>query len=290
LQSQFEAKVNESKVRGTDGLPPLYRDYKSFWFPVQDPFFATRELDSITPQKLYHATFFLWDPAALISTRIACPNCKTGLTRSGNIPRPRRCVDFDRCFYIIGYRYRCPTCVNPKTGKSTITFRSWDSRILKRLPRALSAAFPAMLTYRSGISDNVFMFMRSCFQSGMGSKQFADVLRVRHLEHYDKLQVSYLTSLVKAKEMAGWRNKKYPSFLPFEDVSPNGYDHGFVPSSQWLRDLFDQFIESHSFDFDQAISLLSASICAIDHSFKVNLWSSRTHLVLFIGIARQTHR
>ncbi|KAJ6546376.1 hypothetical protein B0H10DRAFT_2243630 [Mycena sp. CBHHK59/15] len=269
LQSQFDTKVNESKVRGEDGLPALYRDHKTMWFPVEDPYFATRDHDSLAPEKLYHAAFFLWDPAALVApNRIACPNCKAGLTRAGHIPRPRRCVDLDQCFYIIGYRYRCPTCVNPKSGKSTITFRSWDSRILKKLPRALAAAFPAMLTYRSGISENLFMFMRSCFQCGMGSKQFSDALRVRHLERYDKLHLSYLSTLAKVKEMSEWRGTKFKSFLPFEDDSANGY-HGFVPSSQWLRDLFDRFIELHAFDFDQAIAVLSALICAIDHSFKL---------------------
>ncbi|KAJ7689413.1 hypothetical protein B0H17DRAFT_907426, partial [Mycena rosella] len=269
LQSQFEAKVKESNARGDDGLPPLYRN-QSFWFPVRDPYFPTREINTLTPQKIYEATasFFLWDPAVLLlPARIACPICGSGLSRCGAVPRPRRVVDLNQCFYIIGWRYHCPDCIHPKSGKKTITFRSWDSRIIKKLPRALAAAFPAMLTYRSGISESLFMFMRSCFQSGMGSKQFSDALRVRHLEHYDKLQISYLATLVKTKGISGWNGQKFKSFLPFEDTSSDGY-HGFVPSSQWLRDLFDAFIERHGFDFDQAISLLSASICAIDHSFK----------------------
>ncbi|KAJ6546579.1 hypothetical protein B0H10DRAFT_2243560 [Mycena sp. CBHHK59/15] len=204
LQSQFDTKVNESKVRGEDGLPAPYRDHKTIWFPVEDPYFATQDHDSLTPEKLYHAAFFLWDPAALVTpNRIACPNCKAGLTSAGHIPRPRRCVDLHQCFYIIGYRYRCPTCFNPKSGKSMITFRSWDSRILKKLPRALAAAFPPMLTHRSGISENLLMFMHSCFQCGMGSKQFSDALRVRHLERYDKLRLSYLSTLAKlAKHIA----------------------------------------------------------------------------------------
>ncbi|KAJ7170171.1 hypothetical protein C8R46DRAFT_1266577 [Mycena filopes] len=251
LQSQFDSRVRESGVRAKDGLPPLYRDHRTMWFPVEDPYFATQTPESLKPEKLYHATFFLWDPAALVSPgRIACPNCKAGLVRHGHVPRPRRCVDIDRCIYIIGYRYRCPTCVNPKSGLHTITFRSWDSRILKKLSRPLAARFPRNA------------------HSGMGSKQFSDALRVRHLERYDGLHVSYLSALAKLKEMSEWRGTKFPSFPAFEDNSSTGY-HGFVPSSQWLRDLFDDFIELHSFDFDQAISLLSALICAIDHSFKL---------------------
>ncbi|KAJ7431758.1 hypothetical protein B0H11DRAFT_2233272 [Mycena galericulata] len=125
-----------------------------------------------------------------------------------------------------------------------------------------------MLSYRSAISESVFMFMRSCFQSGMGAKQFADALRVRHLENYDKLQLSHLSRIARGKTMQAWLEKKFESFLPFADRSSRGY-HGFVPSSQWLRDLFDKFMELHSQDFDQAMALLPALICAIDHSFKL---------------------
>ncbi|KAJ6538419.1 hypothetical protein B0H10DRAFT_2254857 [Mycena sp. CBHHK59/15] len=63
-------------------------------------------------------------------------------------------------------------------AKKTITFRSWDSRILSVLPRRLAVRFPALLTHRSAILEDLFMFMRSCFQSGMGAKQFSDALRV----------------------------------------------------------------------------------------------------------------
>ncbi|KAJ7442111.1 hypothetical protein B0H11DRAFT_1932613 [Mycena galericulata] len=105
-------------------------------------------------------------------------------------------------------------------------------------------------------------------RSGMGAKQFADALRVRHLENYDKLQLSHLSRIARGKTMQAWLEKKFESFLPFADRSSRGY-HGFVPSSQWLRDLFDKFMELHSQDFDQAMALLPALICAIDHSFKI---------------------
>ncbi|KAJ7488756.1 hypothetical protein B0H11DRAFT_1912906 [Mycena galericulata] len=53
--------------------------------------------------------------------------------------------------------------------------------------------------------------------------------------------------------MAG---EKFKSFRAFDAKSLDGY-HGFIPSSQWLRDLFDKFIELHGHDFDQAMSLLT---------------------------------
>ncbi|KAJ6494329.1 hypothetical protein C8R45DRAFT_793580, partial [Mycena sanguinolenta] len=250
LQTQFLAKVKESSIRGRDNLPPLYRDHQTFWFPETDPYFSI-----LAPQKLYRASFFLWDPTVLVSDGIPCPNCGHRLHRHGHIPRPRCCVDLDRTFYIIGYRYRCPSCVNPLSKRNTITFRSWDSRILRKLPRALTASFPAMLTYRSGLSESVFMFMRSCFQSGMGAKQSA-------------LRISYLSTLAENAGMARFMRWNFKSFLPFEDNSEDGF-HGFFPSSQWLRDLFDKFIEEHGHEDDQHTALLSAYIAAIDHSFKL---------------------
>ncbi|KAJ7254273.1 hypothetical protein C8J57DRAFT_1658439 [Mycena rebaudengoi] len=157
LHIQFKARVAESSERGSDGLPPLYREGKTFWFPREDPYFSLKKISELTPEKLFHAQFFLWDPAALVPS--PCPCCQTQLYRHAVIDRPRRCVDLDRTFYIIGYRYRCPKCLHPKSRLNTVTFRSWDSRILQKLPRALSNSFPAMLSYRSAISESVFMFM-----------------------------------------------------------------------------------------------------------------------------------
>ncbi|KAJ7246127.1 hypothetical protein B0H12DRAFT_1235640 [Mycena haematopus] len=118
------------------------------------------------------------------------------------------------------------------------------------------------------ISESLFMFMRSCFQSGMGAKQFSDALRVKHLEQYDKLQLSYLWKIAESQGLARWRQKKFRAFKSFEDSSLDGY-HGFIPSSQWLRDLFDTFMERRAPCLDQVMAMLSAEINAIDHSFKL---------------------
>ncbi|KAJ7453364.1 hypothetical protein B0H11DRAFT_1927097 [Mycena galericulata] len=72
LQSQFNAHVEESRARGQDNLPALYRDLHTFWFPETDPYFSMRKLDhSLEPQQLYRARFFLWDPAVLVASVIA---------------------------------------------------------------------------------------------------------------------------------------------------------------------------------------------------------------------------
>ncbi|KAJ7806778.1 hypothetical protein B0H13DRAFT_1929427 [Mycena leptocephala] len=70
LMNPFKANVAASAIRGTDCLPALYRDNKSFWFPVQDPFFALENLESLAPEQMFLPSFFLWDPDALLPNDI----------------------------------------------------------------------------------------------------------------------------------------------------------------------------------------------------------------------------
>ncbi|KAF8971765.1 hypothetical protein BDZ97DRAFT_1650519, partial [Flammula alnicola] len=263
LLSAFQQKVDECRNRDARGLPPLYRDLQTFWFPCLSPYFILRR-DHVSPANLMLPRFFLWDPEPLCHG-IPCPNCSKKLYRHDHVPFPRRCVDLNGSFWIIGFRYRCPNCTSAKGASAT--FRSWDSRILARLPPELAAEFPARLSCRSGISHSLFTFMRSCFQNGMGAKQFSDALRVQHLQKYDELHLQYLHSLATSRGLSEWRGQKFEDFLPFKDRSPNG-PHGYVPSSQWLRDMYDHFIEEHQDELNQHTAMLSAEICAIDHSHK----------------------
>jgi hypothetical protein len=270
LQNEFKEAVAVSSHRGPDGLPPLYRT-NTFYFPQQSTYFILRNAKmNITPSMLYQYRLFLWDPEALVDGGLPCPICHTKLIRHQHINRPRRFVGIEGTIFMIGYRYRCTCCVNPKSNKCTVTFRSWDPRILKILPKALAAAFPATLTHRAGLSKATFMFMRSCFQHGMGSQQFANALRVQHLQEYDELHLQYLHHLYNGRQMFGFIGKTYLPFPPFEDRSSDGFG-GYLPSSQYLRDLYDVFIESHRQEFNQHTAMLSANICAVDHSFKVDL-------------------
>jgi len=70
-----------------------------------------------------------------------------------------------------------------------VTFRSWDSRIIAKLPVDLALEFPVQLSHWSRITLSAFHFMRSCFQNGMGAKQFSDSLRVQHLRRHDELHL-----------------------------------------------------------------------------------------------------
>ena len=265
LLKPFKARVAESSSRNARGLPPLYAHHQTFWFPRPSTFFLLRKQP--TPQELFSPQFFLWDPDALCPKGIPCPNCQTMLQRHQVISRPRRCVDTNHTFWIIGYRYRCRKCVHPKSKKLTVTFRSWDSRILAMLPPALAAEFPAHLSHRSGISTTLFAWMRTCFNYGMGSKQFSDGLRMQHLLQYDTLELQYLEHLA-TNSLDDWLQHKYHAFPQFNDTSPIG-PHLYTPSATMCRNLYDNFIDAHRDEINQHTAMLTANICAIDHSHKV---------------------
>jgi hypothetical protein len=111
--------------------------------------------------------------------------------------------------------------------------------------------------------------MRSCFQSGMGSKQISDAVRTQHLLNHDVLHLQYLQHLALRKSsLDSWTGRKYEAFLPFEDAGPRGR-HGYIPSPRWFRDAYDGYIEEHQHDFIQHTAMLPADVCAVDHSHKV---------------------
>ncbi|KAJ7185938.1 hypothetical protein C8R46DRAFT_848803, partial [Mycena filopes] len=218
---------------------------------------------TLKPTDLFTPDFFLWDPLNLLgkSYTLRCPNCKHHLTRSGVVNRPRRVVDIDTTFWLISYTYEC----QKTAGGCDACFRSWDQRVLQRLPRALAAEFPAHLTWRSGLSTRAFGVIRSCFQHGMGSQEVADMFRMQHLRRYDELRLQYLCTKIG---QTGFSNN-YEPFLAFEDRSAHGF-HGFTPSGQWLRDIYNDFIESHRATMNQHMAMRSARVNAIDHSHKIS--------------------
>ncbi|KAF5370456.1 hypothetical protein D9615_009773 [Tricholomella constricta] len=254
ILKDFNKYVKESQNRGPDGLPPLYCDHQTFWFPQQATFFILKD-DDISPQKFYDRRFFLWDPLALLVNGIQCPNegCTARLWRHSHIRRPRRVVDLNGSFRMVGYRYQCPECCPPKP----VIFQSWDPRIIARLPPDLAAEFPARLTYRSGISTDVLSLMRSCFQHGMGSKQFSNVIRVQHLQNYDRLHLRYLQNIAsRYLLLTGQFMRKFKSFPPFDDRSPDGFQ-GFVPT--WEdEDLTPEQIQYAALDVHASLSVYDA--------------------------------
>ncbi|KAE9391009.1 ribonuclease H-like protein [Gymnopus androsaceus JB14] len=264
LQAESSQRINK--------LPTLYQN-QSFWFPQEALWFCLKKAN-LTPQDCYDLDFFLWDPECLLPDGIQCPNknCTAKLWQHGNIPYPRRVVDISHTFWIIGYRYLCPTCRNSSSDPwPQSTFQSWDEHIINQLPKPLAAEFPVHLTQRSAISKKTFQFMCSCFQNGMGAKQFSNSLLIQHLEGYDELQLAYLQTVATRPARNAVTGEPLPKFIPFppfHDRSQDGF-HGYIPSSQWLHDIFDSFIENHTAAFNQHMAMLTGNVCAIDHSFKL---------------------
>ncbi|KAG6818631.1 hypothetical protein H0H93_003310 [Arthromyces matolae] len=235
---------------------------KSFWIHREQVWFHLN-YHNIKPSDLFQLTpeFFVWDPLSLVTAGIACPRCSHPLTRDGIVNRPRRVVDIDSTFWLIGYNYCCRQSSHGCGSK----FRSWNPEILKRLPRVLAAEFPAQLTWRSALSNRAFGVVRSCIQRGMGTVGVAEMLRVQHLHHYDQLRLQYLHTKVSDMQLL---HADYIPFPSFDDQSENGY-HGFTPSAHWIRDLYDDVMESHRDALNQHTAMLSGRVCAIDHSHKI---------------------
>lgn len=60
----------------------------------------------------------------------------------------------------------------------------------------------------------------------------------------------------------------YQPFSTFDDPGDYG---GFVPSSQWLQEMYDKLIEDHGIQIDQKVAMLPAEICAIYQSQGLSL-------------------
>lgn len=265
LMMPFRKVLEDCKKRNPQGLFALYHSLNTFWVPKKSTYFILQQ-NNLTPEKVFDPSLFVWDPEPLNGS-IPCPNCSCKLNRHGSIDEPRRVVGLKGCFWIVGFRYICPRCSRAKPEGQNVVFRSWDRRIIARCRPELAAEFPARLSHRNAIENGLFELMRSCFQNGMGSKQFADILRVQHLLEYDNQHLQYLEHIY-ARQLDKWTGKKYDAFPSFDDRGPKGR-HGFVPGGEWLRDMYDQFVEEHGVEMDKFTALLSAKVCALDHSHKV---------------------
>ena len=249
----FKAKVADT----------LYK-LGTFWVPQRCSFFLLTGKAQPTADDLYNPRLFYWAPDELLPMGISCPNCGTRLHRH-EYTRPRRVVDLQNCFYLVGQRYLCPQCKNKKSDKRTVTFNSWDPRIMKSLPPELRDEFPAYLSHRSAIAKPVFEMMRTCFQYGLGSKQFSNSLQVLHRLYFDRLHCQYLDGIVSWAARHG-NTRNFTAFSSFDDTK--GYS-GFIPSSKWLGMMYNHYIEEHRAAMDQQAAMKSLRIGQMDHSYKV---------------------
>ncbi|KAJ3753482.1 hypothetical protein EV360DRAFT_74483 [Lentinula raphanica] len=165
FRTQLATAMEQLKTdrRSLSGQSHSYQS-GAFWLPTKSTW-SILQKQNIRPNDLFVPKFFFWDPESLLSVGIACPYCHKPLHRHAFLPRPRRIIDIDCSFWIIGCSYRCRDCKK--------AFRSWDRRILANIPQPLAAEFPAYLTWRNGLSLRALGVLHSCIQSGMGAHQVA---------------------------------------------------------------------------------------------------------------------
>lgn len=267
----YEAYQNHldylKRTKDIHSKPRIYVE-GTFWLPRKSNFFLLHGSSKPRPSQFYTPPFFLWDPEHLIQGSLLCPKCHSSLERL-QVTRPRRVVDLEDCYYMIGQRHRCLKCKHPRSGKHTVTYNSWDPRIRDMLPHEPQAEFPAILSHRSAISADVFALMRSCFNYGVGSKQFSHILLGLHHRRFSHIHVQYLDGILSRSNRTDLNDGPQPTFEAFSKFAdPEGYA-GFVPSSSWLCMMYDSFVEKHGTEIDQKTAMLSADIIAIDHSHKV---------------------
>ena len=148
------------------------------------------------PTILYHPQVFLWLPHFFIK-KLHCPSCKHSVLEKNSALFPRRIVDVDHCFYIVSWAYYC------QNGCKSY-FHGWSQSLIKSLPAWLQLTFPAVLSYRSGLSHNVVSQLRVGNQHKMGPTGSHSLLLEMHTLHFNRLQAQYLEAVFK--QICGHQN------------------------------------------------------------------------------------
>jgi hypothetical protein len=147
-----------------DGIPDFY-DRGTFWINAACPI-LNRSIGAIVPEDFYTIDTFFWDPTLMRAAaepsrrfRLSCPSCKSKNTSVKEYNRPRWIYGLFSPYLLLTRRFECKDCNQ--------TFNPHDLKVLESLPSHLRSLFPAYLTHRSGLDNNLLTFMRGCFNKGM---------------------------------------------------------------------------------------------------------------------------
>ncbi|KAI1787068.1 hypothetical protein LXA43DRAFT_1098652 [Ganoderma leucocontextum] len=132
----------------------------------------------------------------------------------------------------------------------------------------VATQFPFHLTHRGGLSDELVALLRECFLEGIGLIPFTKLLRSLHYRRYDLLRVQYYE--MARERMEGTAAKFLAKLTHFGEFSDRDGYAGYLPGHNYFARFHDALIEDWTPELQQLISMVSARILAIDHSFKVN--------------------
>jgi len=174
------------KMRLVKGNHVLHK-MVSFTVNPPDPVAAQHILcheDYYLPRIIVHAPFDLRGPY-----RPFCPTCGSEDVTADGWSNFRRVIDMDECVFAICRRYRCS-----KNHKNKC-FRSWDDALLERAPPHVRLAFPVIFHHRLGVTQMVFVSMRSWAEGGSGFGPFATYMRENHTRRHHRKELAYMSRL-----------------------------------------------------------------------------------------------
>jgi hypothetical protein len=90
---------------------------------------------------------------------------------------------------MVTWRYKCTGCLRH--------FQGWSSSLIGTLPRSIQAVFPAVLSYRSGMSHALAQTLRVCYQHKMGAAGVKALLLELHTRRFDRLCLQYLETILE---------------------------------------------------------------------------------------------
>jgi hypothetical protein len=239
--------------------------------PPDAVFHLSRTSTQLDPTTLYRPLVFLWLPHFFVA-QLHCPNCKTGVLQKNGALCPRRIVDVHDNFYLVSWAYYCRDgCRHHYAG--------WSTEILESLPHYLRLAFPAILSYKGGLSRNVMIQLRVGNQHKMGPRGMRALLIEMHTMRFNVLQLQYLEAVferISGQELGGATQSTLHSFMSattpdFGDFGDHHRYAGFVPTDRYLSEMMNKAIEREEGDANQHTACLAIDQISIDDSHKVFL-------------------
>ena len=145
-----------------------------------------------------------------------------------------------------------------------MSYQGTDPYIISQLSRHLQESFPALLTARAALDKSLMSVMQTCFATRFGPEPFAALLaEMRYLDHAHR-ELLYLSALSASAESA------YPvDHQPFSAFGDKERYGGTVPSKNYCKAVFVDWMRAHRPFFDRVMASLPGTVLKGDHTFWV---------------------